>query len=78
MLIQLVALAFAIAAVVCWFIILIDAFRDSILKGLFGLICGLYLLYYAIFDFEHENKLAIVIIAFGGSTIATGIYKMAM
>ncbi|NUQ70306.1 MAG: hypothetical protein HUU17_05730 [Chthonomonadales bacterium] len=51
----------------CWLFILIDAFRDEIWKGVVGLLCGLYLLYYALFEFQHEQKLAIVLLAlFGG------------
>lgn len=53
---------FGLIGLICWLIILVDAFKDSILKGLFGLLCGLYLLYYAIFEFEHKNKWAIVIL----------------
>lgn len=51
----------------CWLCILIDAFRNEIWKGVLGLLCGLYLLYYALFEFQHEQKLAIVLLAlFGG------------
>lgn len=67
----------AIAGLVCWIIILIDAFRDSILKGIIGLLCGLYLLYYSIFEFEHDNKWLLIIGAFGGGAIASGLLRMA-
>ena len=29
-------------SVVCWIIVLIRMFRESVLKGILGLICGLY------------------------------------
>jgi len=72
----LIAAGVGIAALVCWIIILIDAFQDELWKGLLGLFCSLYLLYYAIFDFDHDNKLLILLMAFGGSAIATGILNL--
>ncbi|MEZ0326053.1 MAG: hypothetical protein ACAH95_09105 [Fimbriimonas sp.] len=61
---------FCIAAVVCKWIILIDAFQDSVLKGLACLLCcGLYMLYYELFEFEHEHKWQIVL----GSWFLTGL-----
>lgn len=54
------ALIFAILGFACFVIILIDAFNDEIWKGLVGLFCGLYLLYYALFEFDHEKKWPIV------------------
>ncbi len=70
------ALVFAIAGIVGWIIILIEAFKDEIWKGVLFLLCGLYGLYYAIFDFEHENKWLIVILALAGSGIAAGIMRI--
>jgi len=72
----LVGLAFAVAGLVCWIIILIEAFKDEIWKGIVGLLCGLYLLFYALFEFEHENKWLIILVAFGGSAIAAGIMRL--
>lgn len=65
----LIGLACSIAGIVCYIIILIDAFRDEIWKGVVSLICGLYGLYYAIFEFEHEYKWLIVI----GAALGGGI-----
>ena len=73
---MLAAFAFGIAGLVCWIIILVEAFKDEIWKGIVGLLCGLYLLFYALFEFEHENKWLIVLVAFGGSAIATGIMRL--
>ncbi len=58
---QAVHVVFAIAGIVCYIIVLVDMFRDEIWKGVLGLICGLYTLYYAVFEFEHEYKWAIVL-----------------
>jgi len=67
---------FGIAGLVCWVIILIDAFNDEIWKGVVGLLCGLYLLYYALFEYEDDNKWIIVLLAIGGSAIATGLSRL--
>ena len=45
---------------VCSIIILIDAFKNEVWKGIVGLLCGLYLLYYAIVEFQNPNKWAIL------------------
>jgi hypothetical protein len=50
-----------IASLVCWVIILIDAFRNEIWKGIVFVICGLYALYYSIIEFDHEQKWPIVL-----------------
>lgn len=61
----------------CSIVILVDAFRDAIWKGVLSLLCGLYGLYYALFEFEHEWKWPIVLGAMGGGTIAAGLFKVA-
>jgi hypothetical protein len=55
-----------LASLVCWIIILIDAFQEAVWKGIVALLCGLYMLYYALFEFEHDNKWLIVILALLG------------
>ena len=60
---------FIIAGAICSLIILIAAFQDEIWKGLVGLLCGLYLLYYALVEFDHEKKWLIV----AGSLLGGGI-----
>lgn len=74
----LLAAVAAIVGIVCWIIILIDAFQDSVWKGLLFFLCGLYGLYYALFEFEHENKWLIVILAFFSSSIAGGLLRFGM
>ena len=76
MLFQILALIAGILGLVCWVIILVDAFQDAIWKGLVGLLCGLYLLYYGIFEFEHDNKILILLGAFGGSAVAAGLQRL--
>lgn len=72
----LLVAAFSIGGLVGWVIILIDAFQDSIWKGLGSILCGLYGLYYAFAEFEHDNKWLIVLLAIGGSGIAAGISRL--
>jgi hypothetical protein len=61
------AIVLGIGSVVCWVIIFIDMFQNAVWKGIVGLLCGLYALYYAVFEFDHNEKLIVVIVAiFGG------------
>jgi hypothetical protein len=62
----------ALCGLVCWFVILIDAFKREVWKGLASLLCGLYMLYYAFFEFEHKNKWLIVLglLFFGSSGVS--------
>jgi len=70
------AIVFFLAGIAGWLIILIDAFQDEIWKGILGLFCGLYLLYYGVAEFEHEHKWLIVLLFIGGSGIASGIMNL--
>ena len=72
----LLAGVFLIAGLIGSIIILIDMFQDEIWKGIVGLLCGLYMLWYAIFEFEHENKWIIILLAVGGNAIAAGILRL--
>ena len=60
----------------CTVFILVEAFRDEIWKGIVGFLCFLYLLYFMLFDWEHEWKWVIVLCALGGDAIAAGIMRM--
>jgi hypothetical protein len=62
----------SVSAFVCWLIILLDAFKKEVWKGIVGLLCGLYLLYYAIAEFEHEKKWLIVLLWLLGLFFGTG------
>lgn len=57
--------------------ILVQAFMDEVWKGVLGLLCGLYLLYFAIFDWDHEWKWPIVLLSLFGNGIAVGLFRMA-
>ncbi|MCH7904063.1 MAG: hypothetical protein IH944_05785 [Armatimonadetes bacterium] len=62
-----------LASFVCWIIVLVEMFKDEIWKGIVGLICGLYWLYYALFEFDHEYKWPIVLFAIFGGSAAAGL-----
>jgi threonine/homoserine/homoserine lactone efflux protein len=47
---------FTVVALVCGLVILVDAFKSALWKGIVSLLCGLYLLYYGIVEFKHEKK----------------------
>lgn len=77
MIFDILAGLFLVTAFCCHIIILIDAFKDSVAKGIIGLLCGLYLLWYAIFDFDHENKWVIVLMWLCGGSAAGAMLQMA-
>lgn len=56
----------AVIGTVCWIIILVDAFKKSVVKGLIALFCWIYLIYYGVAEFENDNKWLIVLPAIFG------------
>ena len=64
-----------IVSLICAIIILIDAFKNEIWKGIVGLLCGLYLLYYAIVEFQHEKKW-LIIAGFVVGSILANVFAM--
>ena len=71
-----IAILFYLIALVCGIIILIDAFKDSILKGFLCLLCGFYTLYYAFVEFDHEKKWPIVGAWIGSGVIGAVLFQM--
>jgi translocator protein len=68
----LLALLFALVGIGCAVVILIDAFKDAVWKGLVALLCGCYMLYYAFFEFDHEHKW-LILLGWVGGAVASGI-----
>jgi len=60
MALTILGVIFILAGFVAGIIILIDAFQNEIWKGVLGLFIGLYLLYYAFAEFEHDYKWLVV------------------
>ena len=77
MVFTILALLISLAGLGCWIIILIDAFQNEIWKGIVCLLCGLYGLYYAFAEFEHEKKWLIVGGAIGSNVLAFILYMLA-
>jgi hypothetical protein len=73
----LLAILFALATLGATIFVLVEAFRDEIWKGVLGLFCSLYLLWFAVFDWDHEWKWLFVALMLGGSAVTTGLLKAA-
>jgi len=69
----LLGVVFCIISFVCSIIILISAFQDEIWKGILYLVCGLYGIYYALVEFDHEKKWLILAGAFLGGFAGWGL-----
>jgi len=67
---QLIGLIFSLIGAICTIVILIDAFKNSVLKGLICIFCCFYYFWYALFEFQHENKFLIVLGSFFSSGVA--------
>jgi RsiW-degrading membrane proteinase PrsW (M82 family) len=67
-----------LAAFVAGIIILIEAFKDEVWKGLVSLLCSLYLLYYALVELDHEHKWVLVATAFLGGIVGGGLMGAGM
>jgi hypothetical protein len=52
---------FGIVMAGCWIILLIAAFKDDVWKGLVGLFCFIYLVYYGLVEFEHPRRVLITL-----------------
>ena len=66
-----------LAGIGCSLFVIIEAFRDEVWKGFACFLCGLYWLYYALAEWEHDYKIPILIGAVGGNAIAAGLFRMA-
>lgn len=65
----LLSLAASVAAI----IILIAAFQDEVWKGIVGLICGFYLLYWAFAEFQSPHKGLLIGLWLGAGIIGYGL-----
>ena len=54
-------LLFTVAWAVCHLVLLVEAFKEDVWKGAVGLVCGLYLLYFAIAELEHDYKWPLIL-----------------
>lgn len=66
-----------LASLGCTIYVIVEAFKEAIWKGILCIFtCGLYWLYYALFEFEDDNKWPIVLGAIFGNGIAAGIVSL--
>jgi hypothetical protein len=70
-------LASLVTWVACIVTILIDAFNDAPWKGLLFFLCFLYGIYYAAFEFDHDQKWPIVLGATVGGAAARFFFYLA-
>lgn len=68
---------------VCMIVIIIDAFRNEVWKGLVAFFCSLYALYYAFAEYQGGNKVMVIVgwlvgAAAAGSLASLGASMMAL
>jgi len=66
----LIAAVAGIVGLIGALFVIIAAFKDEIWKGILCLLCGVYWLYYALLEFDGDNKAAIILAAVGGSVVS--------
>ena len=74
----IVSMLFSLATLVCWIFVIVEAFQNDTWAGVFCIVCGLYAIYYAIFEFDHDRKWLIVGGALGGTFLSALFYEFAM
>ncbi|MEQ1823084.1 MAG: hypothetical protein ABL949_11280 [Fimbriimonadaceae bacterium] len=73
----ILAVLFALGGLGAFIFVLVEMFQDEVWKGVLGLLCGFYWLYYAIVEFDHDWKWVIILVGLGGNGIAAGLLRMA-
>jgi hypothetical protein len=81
MVIVILGAVIALIGAGCYLYLVYEAFQDEAWKGILGFFVSLYLLYYALVEFEHDQKWLIVLGAifgggFGGFLIGAGMSMM--
>jgi len=67
------SILFGLLSLICTVVILVDAFKASVLKGLLCILCGFYYIFYALLEFKHENKFWLVLGSLIGGGVAGGL-----
>ena len=68
-----IAALLVIASLVCHFAIVVAAFRDDLVAGIFSLVSPPYALYWAVKRFQHPRRRAMMWLWIGGPAIAAAI-----
>ncbi len=58
----LLAILFSLITIFCHIVVLVNAFMDEWWKGLLGLLCGIYLLYWAIVEYKSTAKWSLLVL----------------
>ena len=58
-----------LVSLVCTWIVIINAFTNEVWKGLACWLCGLYWIYYALTEFDSDNKTTVLAGAIGGGIV---------
>jgi hypothetical protein len=74
---NILGLIFSIVTLVGWVFALIGAFSDELWKGIVGLLCSLYLLYYVAFEYGGDNQTTVVGLYVGGTVASTICFYLA-
>jgi len=75
-LLVIAAILCALGGLIAWVIILIDAFNDAWWKAVAFFLCGFYAFFYSIFEFDHDRKWEIVILAWAGFALSGGLLRL--
>lgn len=78
MLFMILGWLFYLVALVCWIILLIDAFKNQVWKGILGFFCGLYLIYYGFAESTLEKKVLITAGYLAGIILGYAMMMMAV
>jgi hypothetical protein len=73
---SILSMLLSLGGMVCGIIILIEAFKSAVWKGILCLVtCGLYMLYFAFAEFTHDKKW-MIIGGWLGAGILSGILRV--
>jgi benzodiazapine receptor len=67
---------FMLVGFICFIIVVIDAFKKEIWKGVLSLLCFIYTIYYGFTEFQHEKKMMILGGMIGGYVLGYACYFM--
>jgi len=68
---------FGLAGLGCWVTIMMDAFEDEVWKGLLCLCIPLYVLYYAVVEFDHDKKWLVLLVYLLGTPLGITLFTLA-
>lgn len=75
---SILGLVCSLASLACSIIILVDAFKKEVIKGVLCLCIPFYILYYAFTQFENENKGVIIAVWLLGGIVNVGVQLAAV